>query len=240
MTAVLVTRPAGATDSLVAELESRGYRVSAVPTVGTRTLVVEWPDLKQLDWIVVTSAVGVDALPDTPGGPRWAAVGESTARALRARGAKTVFVPTEANGAALAEELPDPAGAQVLLVRASLADPDLPAGLRKRGARVQEITAYETVEGPAESAGDLRHALEQRDLRGVVFASGSAVRGFVKLGGPISMPAVTIGPRTSAVARDAGFVVVAESADASVRHLANAVNRGIPVERGQSEVKGHA
>jgi uroporphyrinogen-III synthase len=240
MTAILVTRPAGATDSLVAELESRGYRVSAVPTMSTRTLAVEWPDLKQMDWIVVTSAAGVDSLPDTPAGPRWAAVGESTARALRAKGAKTVFVPSEANGTALAEEIPDPAGARLLLVRASLADPDLPAGLRRRGARVQEITAYETVEGPAESAGDLRRALEQPDLGGVVFASGSAVRGFVKLGGPTSLRAVTIGPRTSAVARDAGLTVVAEAEGPSVRHLADAVARGVPIEAAHSEVKRNA
>jgi uroporphyrinogen-III synthase len=228
VTTVLVTRPAGAADPLVVELESRGYKVTAVPTVGTRVLAVEWPDLKRLDWIVVTSAVGADAMPGIPPGPRLAAVGESTALALRARGAKTVFVPTEANGAALAEEMPDPAGARVLLVRASLADPDLPAALRKRGAHVEEITAYETVEGPAESGADLRRALEQPDLGGVVFASGSAVRGFVKLGGPTSLPAVTIGPRTSAVARDAGFTVAAEARDASVAHLAEAVVRVIP------------
>ncbi|HYU62624.1 MAG TPA: porphobilinogen synthase [Verrucomicrobiae bacterium] len=228
MTTVLVTRPAGAGDPLVGELESHGYRVAAVPTVITRALPVEWSDLSQFDWVVLTSAAGVEALPGIPAGPRWAAVGEATAKALRARGALVDIVPEEANGAALAEALPDPAGARVLVVRASKADPDLPDGLRRRGAIVEEVTAYETVEGPAESAAQLRRALAEPDLAAVVFASGSAVRGFARLGGTTGLPAVTIGPRTSAVAREAGFEVVAEAAGTSVQELAAAVAEAIP------------
>ena len=233
MTVVLVTRPAGAEDPLVAELESRGYRVSAVPTVATRAMHVHWPDLRQFDWIVVTSAAGVEALPEIPAGPRWAAVGESTARALGAKGAEADFVPAVASGASLAEELPDPAGLSVLLVRASRADADLPAILRQRGATVEEITAYETIEGPDESAPDLHAALAQPGVAAVVFASGSAVRGFVALGGPTALPAITIGPRTTDVAREAGFTVVAEAAEPGARQLADAVARAIPIEVGR-------
>ncbi len=228
MTTVLITRPAGSDDPLVAALEARGYRVSAVPTVLTQAVTIDWPDLSQFDWIVVTSASGVAALPDLPAAPKWAAVGEATAAALRARGASVDLVPEEANGKALAEALPDAAGARVLLVRASLADPDLPAGLRARGALVDEVTAYETVEGPAESMDELRQALQQPDLAAVVFASGSAVRGFARLAGRNDLPAVTIGPRTSALARDIGFKVVGEAAGASVEELAAAVARAVP------------
>ena len=230
MRAVLVTRPAGTNDPLVDELESRGYRVVAVPTVLTRPLDVEWPALDRFDWIVLTSAAGVEALPSTPRGPRWAAVGHATATALRARGVEVDVLPFEANGGALAEALPDPAGAQVLLVRASLADPDLPSGLRKRGAQVEEVTAYETVEGPDESGDQLRCALAEPGLGAVIFASGSAVRGFVKLVAATQVPAITIGPRTSAVARKAGFTVVAEAAAPYVRQLADALERAIPIE----------
>src|SRR4029077_8103311 len=127
---------------------------------------------------------------------------EATAIALRSRGAAVDFVPAEASGASLGESLPDPSGRRVLLVRASQADADLPEILRRRGATVEEVTAYETVEGPTESASDLRQALGQNDLAAVVFASGSAVRGFARLGGTTYLPAITIGPRTSAVARE--------------------------------------
>lgn len=233
MTAVLVTRPGGVTDPLVAELEGRGYRVIAVPTVVTRSIPVNWPVLADFEWIVVTSAAGVEAIPNLPAGPRWAAVGESTANALHGRGVAPDLVPDEANGDALAEAIPDPMGARILLVRASLAEPGLPAGLRARGAEVEEVTAYETIEGPAESADLLHRALQEPDLGAVVFASGSAVRGFIKLGGPKQLPAITIGPRTSAAAKVAGFSVAAEAVGPSVRQLADAVERAIPVEVGK-------
>ena len=233
MKAVLVTRPGGAGDPLVAELESRGYRVVAVPTVLTRLLEVAWPALDGFDWIVLTSAAGVEALPSTPSGPRWAAVGKATANALRARGVKADLIPAEPNGAALGRSLPDPKGARVLLVRASLADPDLPATLRNRGAEVTEVTAYRTLEGPDESRDELRRAMSEPDLSAVVFASGSAVRGFVKLGGTADLPAITVGPSTSAVARKAGFAVAAEALIPGVHHLADAVERAIPIKVGK-------
>lgn len=227
MKTVLVTRPGGETDPLVAELESRGYRVIAVPTVATRAIEVEWPDLAWFDWIVVTSAAGVAVLPELPRGPRYAAVGESTARALRRQGVEVDVVPGEANGQALGEAIPDVEGKRVALVRASKAAPDLPTALTARGAIVEDITAYETVEGPAESAPALHRALRE-DVAAVVFASGSAVRGFLKLGGEATVPAVTIGPRTSAAARDAGFTVAAEAAAQDVAEMAAAVERSVP------------
>ena len=233
MRAVLVTRPAGADDPLVRELESRGYRVVAVPTVLTRPIAVDWPDLAQFDWIVVTSPTGVDALPATPAGARWAAVGQATAAALRARGVAADLVPAEASGAGLGGALPDPEGKRVLLVRASLADSDLPAALRRRGALVEEITAYETVEGPLESADALMRALSSTDFAAVIFASGSAVRGYLKLCGSAALPAITIGPRTSAVAREQGFSVAAEAGAPSVAQLAAAVEQAIPTEVGR-------
>ena len=230
MTSILVTRPGGRDDPLVVELQERGYRVLAVPTVITRPVHVDWPDLERFDWIVVTSAPGVQSLPRVTRGPRWAAVGPATAEALRARGVEPDLIPTEATGAALAKALPDPAGARVLLVRASAADPDLPEGLRERGATVVEIVAYETVEAPASSTEALRSVLDEPDLAAVVFASGSAVRGFLALGGRTTIPAITIGPRTSAAAQAAGFVVAAESSSPDVIGLADAVERAIPVE----------
>jgi uroporphyrinogen-III synthase len=68
------------------------------------------------------------------------------------------------------------------------------------------------------------------DLAAIVFASGSAVRGYTKLGGRTDLPAVTIGPRTTAVAREAGFSIVVEAATPNVRDLGAAVARASPIE----------
>lgn len=234
MTAVLVTRPSGEADHVVGALETAGYRVHAVATIATQSLEFDQPELARYDWIVVTSAAGVDALSEFSAGPQWAAVGQATARALRLRGVEPVLVPDEANGLALANALPDVQGKRLLLVRAAAAAPDLPERLRERGAEVDELAAYLTIEGPESATEPLRGALADVDLAAIVFASGSAVRGFIALGGTTSWPAITIGPRTTRVARQLGFRVVAEAERQSVEALAAAVVGAIPVEEKNS------
>ena len=234
MTAILVTRPDGEADPLVGALVAAGYRVHAVPTVATQPLKFDRPDLSRYDWVVVTSAAGAQALSELSQGPRWAAVGQATARALRARAIEPALVPNEANGLALANSLPDVQGKHVLLVRASAAASDLPERLRERGAAVDELAAYSTIEGPASASKQLRAALADVDLAAVVFASGSAVRGYVALGGTASWPAITIGPRTTAVAKHHGLRVIAEAERQSVEALVAAVVGAIPVEERNS------
>jgi uroporphyrinogen-III synthase len=230
MTTILVTRPDGAADPLVRALAAAGYSVHAVPTVITQPVEFGRPDLSTYDWVVVTSGAGVEALSDLSPAPRWAAVGQVTARALRARGIEPALVPDETNGLALANSLPDVQGKHVLLVRASAAASDLPERLRERGAAVDELDVYVTVEGPASATEPLRMALADPDLAAIVFASGSAVRGYIALGGTAAWPAITIGPRTTTVARDHGFHVIAEAETQSVDALVAAVVGATPVE----------
>jgi uroporphyrinogen-III synthase len=230
MTTILVTRPRSDKDPVVGALEAAGYRVHAVPTVATQSLEFDRPDLARYDWIVVTSVAGANALSEFPSRPLWAAVGQATARALRARGVEPALVPDEANGLALANALPAAHGKHVLLVRASAAAADLPDRLRERGAIVDELAAYLTVEGPPSATEPLRAALADPELRAIVFASGSAVRGYLALGGITSVPAVTIGPRTTNVAKQLGFNVIAEAETQSAEGLAAAVVTAIPVQ----------
>jgi len=230
MTTILVTRPRSDKDPVVGALEAAGYRVHAVPTVATQSLEFDRPDLARYDWIVVTSVAGANSLSEFPSRPLWAAVGQATARALRARGVEPALVPDEANGLALANALPAAHGKHVLLVRASAAAADLPDRLRERGAIVDELAAYLTVEGPPSATEPLRAALADPELRAIVFASGSAVRGYLALGGITSVPAVTIGPRTTNVAKQLGFNVIAEAETQSAEGLAAAVVTAIPVQ----------
>ncbi|MDQ6719239.1 MAG: uroporphyrinogen-III synthase [Candidatus Dormibacteraeota bacterium] len=230
MIAILVTRPGGESDPLVQALRQRGYGVHAVPTMQTESADLNLQSLADYDWIVFTSTRGVKALADLPAGPRFAAVGSETARALRARGVEPSHVPANAGGADLGDTLPDVNGKRIALIRASAAATDLPDRLRERGATVEEVIAYRTVEGPAASADLLHLALMDPELGAVVFASGSAVRGFVDLGGSARLPAITIGPRTTSSAREQGFKVIAEAHTQDVSGLANAVVRAFPLE----------
>jgi uroporphyrinogen-III synthase len=237
MTAILVTRRAGETSAL----EKAGYRVHTVPTIATQPLKFDPPDLTRYDWVVVTSAAGAQGLVPSPHrgegrgeglklGPRWAAVGQATARALRAAGIEPSLIPAESNGLALANAIPDVGGKRILLVRASAASADLPERLRERGAIVDEVAAYLTIVGPATSSAPLKAALADPDLAAIVFASGSAVRGFIALGGSTGWPAITIGPGTTKEAKALGFSVIAEAATQSAEALATAVVNAIPIQ----------
>ena len=94
-------------------------------------------------WIAVTSANGATAVLDAArrlgrdlSGRRWAAVGPATSAALAARGVRVAFMPTTADAATLAAELPIGPGDEVLLPLSDLADtgPRLrPRGSWRRG-----------------------------------------------------------------------------------------------------------
>jgi uroporphyrinogen III methyltransferase/synthase len=230
MIAILVTRPEGPSDTLVQALRQRGYRVHAVPTMQTEPVDFNPELLADCDWIVLTSVRGVQSIRALPSGPRYAVVGPETAKALRARGIEPAHMPSRADGADLGDTLPDVEGKRISLVRASAAATDLPDRLRQRGATVREVTAYRTVEAPEASVEPLRAALTDPDLAAVVFASGSAVRGFLELGGNTNLAAITIGPHTSASAREHGFRVIAEADTQSVSGLVGAIVRVLPLE----------
>jgi uroporphyrinogen-III synthase len=143
----------------------------------------------EYDWVVVTSARGARALFDrrralglgtVPAGPRWAAVGPATRAALEAEGVSVSVVPAAGSGAAIAGELGPLAGTRVLLPRARIADPDLPAKLAGRGARVDDVAAYDTVIGPESSRAPLVRALAE-GIDAATFTSASTVAGFARL-----------------------------------------------------------
>ena len=184
-------------------------------------------------------------------GPRFAAVGPATARALREAGIAVTVEAADATGAGLGHALRaagDLAGRRLLLPRASAAGPELPALLRAAGADVREVVAYETVEGPAASLPALAAALADPLLGAVVVASGSAVRGLLAIAAIASagaadrgaadrgaaesssleavlraLPFVSIGPSTSEEVRRLGLDLAAEAVAPTIDALADAV-----------------
>ena len=115
------------------------------------------------------------------------------------------------------------------------ATPDLRDALLSRGALVEEVVAYRTVEGPAAWRDRIRAALVQ-PLDGVTFTSGSTVRGLRALLSPpealraTALPAYCIGPVTARVARRAGFTVPVVSARHTVAGLAEAIHAHLSSE----------
>ncbi|MDA8237703.1 MAG: hydroxymethylbilane synthase [Chloroflexi bacterium] len=237
----LVTREPGRPGALADALRARGVEPVVIPTIELRPAVPGGPldaavaGLDRYAWVAVTSAAGADALAAAAGrvgaalaGSRIAAVGGATAEALAAGGATAVFVPGRAVGSALADELPIEPGDRVLLARADAAADGLPAQLRARGAIVEEVVAYHTVEAPEAARVPLRDALRD-GIGALVFTSGSTVRGLLALLPPaerraaLATPACCIGPSTAAVARDHGFGRVLEATTPAAEVLADLV-----------------
>ena len=190
---ILVTRPEGQEVELVHRLEALGHEAIVCPLVAIEPLGDEEIDVSAYDWVVVTSVNGARELRrrlrGSPG--RVAAIGAATATAFG--GAD--LVPAVSTQEGLLTELPRPAG-RVLFAGAEGA----------RRLLVDELDAdvvplYRTREVVP---GDLPSA----DL--VVLASASAARAFGRTGAAI--PAVSIGPETTAAARAAGVQIVAQAA----------------------------
>lgn len=210
-------------------IEREGFRVLHVPTIAIGSVQTDGEieraraHIGDYDWVVLTSKRGVAALFDGMKAPpervRWAAVGPTTAQALRELGVRVDCMPASARGDAIprAMEKTGPLrGRRVLLARADAAARSLPEKLEEMGASVDEVVAYRTITGPPSSRRALLEALHDDGLQAIVFASGSAARGLVELAGSDAgraraVRAVTIGPQTSGAARELGFEVAGEA-----------------------------
>lgn len=248
---VLTTRPSDQAGGLHRALAARGLEPVTVPTIRVEPvppggeLDAMVAGIGTYDWMAVTSANGARALvgaierSGTPGAlPRWAAIGSGTAHVIEAAGQHVAFMPSIADGAALAEQLPIAAGQHVLVVRGDRAGTRLADRLRARGASVDDVVGYRTIEGPADVRPRLRSALERAAPSVVVFASGSAVRGLVALSSGLAIdvlaiPAVAIGPHTAAAARTAGFAVIATATSPDAEAIAAAV--ALALQHGSEE-----
>jgi hydroxymethylbilane synthase len=235
---VLVTRADGQAQSLADALRAQGAAVVACPVIEIEPIPVSRERLATLagyDWLVLTSANGVDRLFELLDAARLAfpihikvaAIGPETAARLRTHAIEPALVPERF----VAEELADrlradlPPGSRVLLARAAGSREVLPDRLRSQGATVDVLETYRAVP-PAGLAARLRSALAGVDL--VTFTSASTVRHFVEaLDGAIgpSLEVAVIGPVTAAVARELGLRVDIIAAEYTTRGLVDAIVR---------------
>ena len=228
---VVVTRPES--KALADSLELLGAEVSIVPLIEIRP--VEDPreldaavkKLSDYDWVVFTSVNGVAAVGERlraiGAETRVAAVGPITAEAVRALEVEPSFVAARASED-IAEGLGSLDGKRVLLPQADISDPRLADELRERGADVDPVVAYRTIQVEPTLWG----VLPLRIADAIVLASGSAVRSLASISGSLegigdSTVLVCIGPKTAAVAREVGLPVGAvadeTSADGIIRAL---------------------
>lgn len=188
---VVVTRPRHQADGLARGLRTLGAEPLFAPSIQVRpplnadAIRRAAPSLAAAAWLVFTSANGVrfawpllaEAWPcGLPSALRIAAIGPSTARAVRERGAPVDYVPEASTAESLAASLPVAPGERVVLLQADIAHGALRDGLTERGAEVRDVAAYQTV--PEADPGVVRDVLA-RHPNAITFTSTSTVRGFL-------------------------------------------------------------
>ena len=177
-------------------------------------------------------------------GPRIAAIGPATKKAIEQRGCRVDVVPKEYVAESVVRSLRRRVkGKRVLLVRAKVARDVIPRELRAAGARVDVVEAYETAV-PESSRRRLQAALSdpQKCPQIVTFTSSSTVRNFVALlggsraavrmlhavGGQECPPhtrihMASIGPVTSATLREMGLRADISAKEFTIPGLVDAI-----------------
>lgn len=207
---VILTRPAERSAKLAHRLESHGLDVVVAPLIALEPIETGPIDLQPYDWLVLTSITGAQELRRRAEGEarRVAAIGKATAEAW---GADVDLVPAISTQEGLLAELPRPAG-RVLFAGAEDARRLL---VDELGAEFVPLYRTRAVRPEHPLDGDL-----------VVLASASAARAYAEL--RASIPAVSIGPETTAAAEEAGIRVVREARTHDLDGLVEAVLAATP------------
>ncbi|WP_309105944.1 uroporphyrinogen-III synthase [Arthrobacter sp.] len=271
---ILITRSADRAEPLAAALRDLGAEPLVLPLIDfelasdQHSLDVAFDALGAggYQWLVITSTTTLLALEIkaaergtglrhwVPGSVRVAAVGTRSRDALLAKGLQVDLLPEEdqQSAAGLLDIWPPDQGV-VFLPQADIADPALARGLESRGARVQAVTAYRTVDYPADPGRSLaarmdsaagntgagesglpspaaltpataKIQLAQGRLHAVVVASPSAVERIHSALRPLGdCRLVAIGPSTAAQAESVGLPVTATANAPTTEGLVQAI-----------------
>ncbi len=225
---VLVSRAKKQAGLLSDQLRDLGASVLEIPFIEIKKpqsfapLDSALSSITSYDWLILTSVNGVTALLDrlrklrlpatSLAQVKIAAIGPATKSAIVEHGLRVHVMPKEYVAESVVEALASRVeGKRVLLVRAKVARDVIPRELRRLGAQVDVVEAYETVI-PSRSRERLLAALESEKGRPqvITFTSSSTVRNFVALLGKRAakqcfsrgVRSASIGPITSETLRE--------------------------------------
>jgi uroporphyrinogen III methyltransferase/synthase len=193
---IVVTRAREQAGQLSSRLREHGAEVIEVSTIKLEPpsrreeLVDALLELNSYDWLVFTSPNGVTKFFEyffkqfhdmrDLGGARIAAIGPATANKLKELHLQVDLMPNEALASEVAEafaEFESIENLKICLLRAEVANPELPRALEGLGAIVDDVPCYQTVPETEDATGAAARLLSN-GADWVVFTSGSTVRNF--------------------------------------------------------------
>jgi uroporphyrinogen III methyltransferase / synthase len=241
---VVVTRTREQSSQLSEQLTELGAEVLEIPTIRVEEpenktdLMEAMLGLGEYDWIVFTSPNGVTAFFNyffkgfedvrALGNLRIAAVGPATAAKLKELHLRVDAMPEEYVAAKVAKAISafeSVDNLRVLLMRAEVANEELPKELEELGAIVDDVACYRTVPETDDLNGAAERLLEG-GAHWLTFTSSSTVENFharfdlPKLKRQFSqMRVVSIGPETSKTLQKLGVPPDAEAREHNISGL---------------------
>jgi uroporphyrinogen-III synthase len=245
---IAVTRAREQSPELTAKLTALGAEVVELPLITVSKEIDKHSlhdilaELGSYDWIVFTSANGVRFFFDefyriyddvrSLGLLRFAAIGETTAKAIGDQHIKVECQPRIATAAALADALIATGSldsAKLIVITGNLNRDELVTKLEAAQAIVDQLQVYKTEKTDLSAepgAADFR----ARGADAILFASSSAVESFVDQAGALKLaPGATrplvgsIGPQTSETMRKSGMPVDFEAKTPSLDAMVDAL-----------------
>lgn len=235
---IVVSRARDQAEALAFPLRELGAEVVEIPFIEIRPPASFRPlddalrEINGYDWLILTSVNGVKALAGRIQHLgldalnfihlKVAAIGPATEQALEEQRFKVDVVPDKYVAEAVVSALRDQVkGQRILLVRAKVARDVIPEELRRAGAVVKVVEAYETVAPPASRAhlqSLLQDSAQRPDV--ITFTSSSTVRNFALLA---ELPA-TRGDRRPPLLQDVKLASIGSVTSQTLREL------GLPVD----------
>jgi uroporphyrinogen-III synthase len=250
---IVVSRARDQAEALAFPLRELGAEVLEIPFIEIRPpasfkhLDDALRQIHDYDWLILTSVNGVRALAGRIQHLgldalnfvhlKVAAIGPATEQALEAEQFQVDVVPDKYVAEAVVSSLRGQVkGQRILLVRAKIARDVIPEELRRAGAVVNVVEAYETV-APVSSRSHLQALLQDSGRKPdvITFTSSSTVRNFASLldlktdrhsaHPPIleGVKLASIGPVTSVTLRQLGLPVDIEAREYTVPGLVRAI-----------------
>ena len=243
---IVVTRARPQISGLTAAFERLGADVIEMPTIRIEAPEDPGPlqrsvtELDAFDWIIFTSANGVDAFfsalerarldSRALGSLKLCTIGPATAERLNCFGLQSDLQPEKFISTEIVNELAsqeDPSGMRILCPRADIAPPAMVDALTARGALVREVTAYRTVPDGS-GAEEVAALLAKNEIDWITFTSSSTVKNFfdvMKSETPRldEVGLVSIGPATSTTLGQFGFIPTVEAEPYTIEGLVDAI-----------------
>jgi uroporphyrinogen III methyltransferase/synthase len=252
---MVVTRTREQASQLSGLLVEKGADVLEIPTIriGDPTNRANIADamlaLGEYDWLVFTSPNGVDRFFDmffrafddirALGHMKFAAVGPATAARLKALHLRVDVMPQEYVASKVAHAMAafeDVDNLRVLVLRAEVANPDLPQELEALHAIVDDVACYKTEPETEDLNGAAARFLES-GADWITFTSASTVENFHAR---FDLPKVlalfpntrlaSIGPETTKAIEALGLNAAVEAKEHNIPGLVNAVELALKAE----------